>query len=527
MSDLSKYVQIRKATLYTSIGPNDVTIKLLKFFTLDGDQLTMADFGGSIGFGTLEPGTLQEEIISFTGISYDTSGTVASLTGVTRKLFGIAPYTAGADPHGHNAGRIFIITNNPQFYDRFANKYNDEDIIGVWTFFAAGNGANPLIDDASYNQSADEEYIHKGFADRTYLLLDGSSTMLGDLDMGGFNIINMADAVNPQDAVTLNQLQSAIIGGALPATTLLAGLVLIATQADWDNTVDTETIGLNTYYNIPPISMIQQGILDYIAANVLVAQQTFGLALTNTAVSGDYGLNGGTSSTDGIAMYILLDTTIPEIRKYIKDTNTGFYVFDSTNTAQGSPNDQEVWGAAEIGTKVYWSYVDTGVATVDRFDVAGLANPVQMTFVGTVPNGADERKPCYTDGADLYIHSSGGTYFRYTISGTTLTYVIGGDVGLNTNAMGFAFDGVNVVGRYNGILRNFVPSTGAVNSTQSINTPNPGLSPAIFNSNANPESGIALAGTTKVYLPVCYYMIEPAASDHQFSMTLFPATKPQ
>jgi hypothetical protein len=86
----------------------------------------------------------------------------------------------------------------------------------------------------------------------------------------------MADGVAAQDAVTLSQLQSAIISGALPATTTLAGIVLIATQSDWDNTVDTETIGPNIYYNIPPISMIQQGILDvvqqYVNSSTTVAK---------------------------------------------------------------------------------------------------------------------------------------------------------------------------------------------------------------------------------------------------------------
>src|SRR5260221_492658 len=67
------------------------SVVLQSFKDIDGNLLTMADFGTK-GFGTLEPGSgMQEESITWTGVIQNINGT-ATLTGVKNALFK-TPYT--------------------------------------------------------------------------------------------------------------------------------------------------------------------------------------------------------------------------------------------------------------------------------------------------------------------------------------------------------------------------------------------------------------------------------------------------
>lgn len=130
-----KYVQAQDFFLSGSgsiIGATSITLKSFK--AIDGTTLlTMSDFG-TIGFATIEPGNgIQEEQISFTGVTQNSNGT-ATLTGVKTVLF-VNPYTATAGTVKTHAGSTtLIITNTSGFYDQFPAKNNDETIEGDWTF---------------------------------------------------------------------------------------------------------------------------------------------------------------------------------------------------------------------------------------------------------------------------------------------------------------------------------------------------------------------------------------------------------
>lgn len=110
------------------------SIVLTEMLQIDGEtEVTMADFG-SKGFATLEPGNgTQEEQISFTGIVQNSNGT-ATLTGVSNVLMA-APYTETSGTEMSHAGGVYlVISNTSGFYNRFANKDDDETIAGKWTF---------------------------------------------------------------------------------------------------------------------------------------------------------------------------------------------------------------------------------------------------------------------------------------------------------------------------------------------------------------------------------------------------------
>lgn len=134
MSDLSKYIQSQKFKLAgggISISSDSIT---LQTFSLPNGTLIDSIMLGAINYGTLEPGGIKEEIISFTGVTQNIDGT-ATLTGIVRGLQFAYPYTTdSALALSHGGGVTFIISNNPQMYDNFANKKNDETIDGVWDF---------------------------------------------------------------------------------------------------------------------------------------------------------------------------------------------------------------------------------------------------------------------------------------------------------------------------------------------------------------------------------------------------------
>lgn len=122
--------------LYGSgVGSSDTSLKLTSFkMPVAEINLTMTNFG-DIGYGTIDPGSAtKQEFISFTGITQNADGT-ATLTGVTRGLLFVSPYTASSTlQKAHTGGAIFVISNPPQLYNELATKKNDESITGTWNY---------------------------------------------------------------------------------------------------------------------------------------------------------------------------------------------------------------------------------------------------------------------------------------------------------------------------------------------------------------------------------------------------------
>lgn len=175
MADQNKFVQVQKLSLAGSgITATATSIILTSFQTPDGTNVTMTDFGAT-GHITLEPGTSKEENCSFTGITQNANGT-ATLTGVTRGLKFVSPYTEDSDlKQAHAGGSIALISNSSAFYDELSSKDNDETINGKWTFPAGGN-ANAPVSGTVYSAPTDDlEYASKKYADD--LAIAGSPDM--------------------------------------------------------------------------------------------------------------------------------------------------------------------------------------------------------------------------------------------------------------------------------------------------------------------------------------------------------------
>ncbi len=163
-ADNMKYAQLQSFTLAgagTILG--DTTLTLDSMVQIDGVTLvTMADFGTK-GYATIEPGNgTQEEAITFTGITQNANGT-ATLTGVSNQSF-VAPYTETSGlAVTHPGGVIMIITNTAGYYNRFANKDDDETILGLWNF--PNGGSNPTIGGSYVAPTTDLQIATKKYVD--------------------------------------------------------------------------------------------------------------------------------------------------------------------------------------------------------------------------------------------------------------------------------------------------------------------------------------------------------------------------
>lgn len=158
------FIQAQKFRLAGSgVSSTATSIVLQSFTTPDGTTITNSDIG-TTNWGTLEPGTSKEEIISFTGVTQNVDGT-ATLTGCTRGLKFKTDYTA--DPalrQSHAGGSIFVLTNNPQLYENFLSADNDETITGKYTFDTANW---PEMSDNTTSPVDDEDLATKKYVDDT------------------------------------------------------------------------------------------------------------------------------------------------------------------------------------------------------------------------------------------------------------------------------------------------------------------------------------------------------------------------
>lgn len=173
---------VQSPTLYLSgsgivIGATSATLS--SFTDIYGNVLTMADFG-ALGYITFEPDTTNAEGGTFTGVTANANGTY-TLTGL-KTILAKSPYTqTSGSVRNHAGGTKVVVTDNVGFWARFANKDNDETILGRW-----GSAVAP---------SAGNDYVNKTYADGLVLAaaVPASTTTVGYVKMS----TNPVSAVSP------------------------------------------------------------------------------------------------------------------------------------------------------------------------------------------------------------------------------------------------------------------------------------------------------------------------------------------
>jgi hypothetical protein len=131
-------IPIAGATYNLSGGglSSTATSLTLSSFTLKqtGQAIQDADMGDTF-YLTLEPGNnSRQEIVSCTTVAQNSGGT-ATLSGCTRGLSPISPYTASTTLRfSHPGGAQMIFSDPPQLFNLYTTKANDEVITGAWEF---------------------------------------------------------------------------------------------------------------------------------------------------------------------------------------------------------------------------------------------------------------------------------------------------------------------------------------------------------------------------------------------------------
>jgi hypothetical protein len=135
-ADTVSYFGGQTYTLAGSGISSSATSFTLTSFTItqNGKLIQDSDMSDTF-YGTFEPGSrTRQEFFSCTTVVQN-SGNTATISGCTRGLSPLAPYTASSSlQFSHGGGSSVIFSNTPQFYDQFTSKGNDETITGQWTF---------------------------------------------------------------------------------------------------------------------------------------------------------------------------------------------------------------------------------------------------------------------------------------------------------------------------------------------------------------------------------------------------------
>lgn len=177
MTTLAYPVQLQSFSLSgsgSSIG--DTVLNLKSFKDILGVNLDITSFG-NIGYGTLEPGNgVQEEQVSFSGITQNSDGT-AQLTGVKHVLFK-SPFTETSGMTiTHPGSVVFVISNTAAFENTLYVALNSAVASGGVTATSTQNGITKL----SVNPASIGVPIAVGNNDNRVPSVNASSITAGQL----------------------------------------------------------------------------------------------------------------------------------------------------------------------------------------------------------------------------------------------------------------------------------------------------------------------------------------------------------
>lgn len=304
-------------TVNSTVTASASTVSLSSFKTPDGRLLTMSDFG-SVGYATLDPtDSTRLESISFTGITQNGDGS-ATLTGVSRGLDFITPYTASTTlAKIHLVGSHMILSNSSAFYGNeflFANNNGTSSRFIVisstspWRYDAVGAQANGNYI-ATTSEFASVAYVNavatsgapvatqgvKGLVQISTAAQAASSTALAGGSTGATLVLPTSFATDtPQNCSSAGCIIMSLIGGKLnqawldlsaaftwTGTHIFNGSVTTNGQVTLNATTTVNGIGINMF----PISGFISGQTINKADAVVVATSTGLLVKANSALA--------------------------------------------------------------------------------------------------------------------------------------------------------------------------------------------------------------------------------------------------
>jgi hypothetical protein len=329
----TKTVQVKPLTLSSGIGTGSTTAIVSGMVGLDGVGLTQTDFG-TIIYGTIEPNTAREEAVSFT-ITSNTAGVAnINFTASGRGLIGKSPYGTGGIAYSHAAGAKLVISNNPNLFNKFTAKDNNEVVTGAWDFPTPTLPAHPATkgyaDSLVASGAADADTSTKGIA---------RLTASSDVTLGTPTITIATPAVVTKTAhgLTLNDSVKFTTTGALP-TGIVSGTTYYVISAGL--TADAFQVSTTIGGSAVNTSGSQSGVHTLIRTTPrAVAETDTRLPSTNE----DAAMAGSPSAPTSVNLFqtkaklatagaTINGTTLP-VPVYQNKTDNEFYACDANDTS--------------------------------------------------------------------------------------------------------------------------------------------------------------------------------------------------
>lgn len=216
---------------------------------------------------------------------------------------------------------------------------------------------------------------------------------------------------------------------------------------------------------------------------------------------------------------VTLTGTTGKIHRLATDASGNYFRTHSVNITNAVSNAEKISVTAQ-GSYVYINYRGnaSGNTEVRRFDAADLINETAITVSGTNVVNTAIRASAFSDGTNLYFaDSTTGQFNKYSVSGTTITFVSAITYG-STADPGWS-DGTNVVflDSAGDILKYSIAGVSAGTTTKNSRYSSPASIPV--------KIGIIYATSTKIYLVHKAEVHTNTALDH-YIIWMVPYLKP-
>lgn len=155
----------------SGISSSDTSFTLTSFtITQNSYEIQDSDMSETF-YITLEPGSrTRQEIISCTTVAQSATDNTATISGCTRGLMPVTPYTASTSlQFAHSGGSIVIFSDPPQLFNQTTFKGNDETITGSWLF------PTPLSNENAATKSYVDSLVNGGTVSNDRLIVAGSA----------------------------------------------------------------------------------------------------------------------------------------------------------------------------------------------------------------------------------------------------------------------------------------------------------------------------------------------------------------
>lgn len=369
-------------------------------------------------FLTLDKGNSKKEYIKCTL----TGTALTSIQSISRQ----GALTSGC-AREHRVGSNVIISD-------FAGLSKINDLLTGVTSFDAGT---PLGYDGTATISTANQFTTKKYTDDTFVALTGDQTVAGVKTFSSSPIV--PTPTTDMQVATKKYADDLAIAGAPDASTTVKGIVEEATNAEIVAGTGTGATGARLFVN--PEQVATSGVNKVVRTNSVgvIEAQTLP-EIFSTQSCGNY-------RSFGTAYYSYTDLSLGFMvmarNGSIFRMNCPVYGIQTRTLASDWADANDTRSAIHIGNYIYLLLLDESTAyRVYRYDAGNIAGGgTLMTFSGQSLAYNNNEQKMFTDGTDFYFTckagANGNDYVvsKYTLSGTTFTYVSDITCGSTANTM--------------------------------------------------------------------------------------------